>query len=102
MGASRTLGYWMDGRSPSGGADKQKGGKGGYVLDSRRSVAETTVGYITNDGNKNNKKNKNRNKKIKNNKNDKYYSLPYYCIYRRSVAEHILLMIFFILINDYY
>jgi len=42
-----------DGRSPSGGADKQKGGKGGYVLDSRRSVAETTVGYITNDGNKN-------------------------------------------------
>jgi len=24
-----------DGRSPSGGADKQKGGKGGYVLDSR-------------------------------------------------------------------
>jgi DNA-directed RNA polymerase beta subunit len=29
-------------------------------------------------------------------------TLPYYCIYRRSVAEHILLMIFFILINDYY
>ena len=37
-----------DGRSPSGGADEQKGGKlggkGGYVLDSRRSEAETTVG----------------------------------------------------------
>ena len=41
-----------DGRSPSGGADKQKGGKGGYVLDSRRSEAETTVGYITNNGRK--------------------------------------------------
>jgi hypothetical protein len=27
-----------------------------------------------------------------------YYS--YYRIYRRSVAEHILLMIFFIIIND--
>ena len=82
----------MNGRSPFGGADKQKGGKGGYVLDSRRSVAETTVGYIANDGIKNKKK------KNKNLNNDKYYS--YYCIYRRSVAEHILLMIFFIIIND--
>jgi hypothetical protein len=49
-----------DGRSPSGGADKQKGGKpggkGGYVLDSRRSEAETTVGYITNNGIKKNNK----------------------------------------------
>ena len=46
-----------DGRSPFGGADKQNhGGKGGYVLDSRRSVAETTVGYIINNGIKNKKK----------------------------------------------
>jgi hypothetical protein len=68
-----------DGRSPSGGADKQKGGKlggkGGYVLDSRRSEAETTVGYITNNGRKIRIKTE-----IKKNKNDKYYSLYYYRI----------------------
>ena len=67
-----------DGRSPFGGADKQKGGKlggkGGYVLDSRRSEAETTVGYITNNGNKNNKNSN------KNNNKDKYYSYSYYRI----------------------
>ena len=63
-----------DGRSPSGGADKQKGGKGGYVLDSRRSEAETTVGYIINNGNKNNKNSN------KNNNKDKYYSFSYYRI----------------------
>ena len=63
-----------DGRSPSGGADKQNGGKGGYVLDSRRSEAETTVGYITNNGNKNNKNSN------KNNNKDKYYSFSYYRI----------------------
>jgi hypothetical protein len=28
------------------------------------------------------------------------YFYSYYCIYRRSVAEHILLMILFIIIND--
>lgn len=79
---------------PSGGTTNRIGGKGGYVLDSRRSEAETTVGYIINDGIKNNK---NRNK---NNKNDKYYFYSYYRIYRRSVAEHILLMIFFIINNN--
>lgn len=64
-----------DGRSPSGGADtKDHGGKGGYVLDSRRSEAETTVGYITNNKRK---KNKNSNK---NNNKDKYYSYSYYRI----------------------
>ena len=57
MGESRKDSGMDDGRSPSGGADtKDHGGKGGYALDSRRSEAETTVGYITNNGIKNDKK----------------------------------------------
>jgi hypothetical protein len=35
VNVSRNPSGMDDGRSPSGGADKQKGGKGGYVLDSR-------------------------------------------------------------------
>ena len=53
---------WMTDGPPPGGLTTYQGGKlggkGGYVLDSRRSVAETTVGYITNDGIKNKKKEK--------------------------------------------
>lgn len=37
---------------PPGGTTNRIGGKGGYVLDSRRSEAETTVGYIINNSNK--------------------------------------------------
>ena len=59
---------------PPGGLTNRIGGKGGYVLDSRRSEAETTVGYITNNGNKNNKNSN------KNNNKDKYYSFSYYRI----------------------